>query len=142
MWKTGLGLVIAGFLLGDGLGLVGLAFVMFRRRKKDRLFWFLALLFAGFAGFLLCWIAAVSTIPREIQPKQYRLGLLCAFIILALGVWPATLHIIFGFWRKAPGPDALSGDQPVDFWLTSFAEIVQRELKAFFRNGNGRHKDP
>lgn len=129
MFKTALGLVLAGFLLGDGLGLLGLAWVMFRDRHKGRVFWFLSALFLAVALFILTWISAGSEIPPEARTVTYRWAILAASIVLALGIWPAVLHIIFGMWRKDENTTLLarSGDESVTSWVERIGQIVRDE---------------
>src|SRR5689334_16807835 len=100
MFKTALGLIIVGILVGDGLGLLGLAWVSFRDRKKSRFSLFLSILFFALTVFMLLWVSAAAEIPAEAKSLAYRRGILAALIALAIGVWPAVLHIMFGWWRK------------------------------------------
>lgn len=153
MFKTALGLMLAGVLFGDGLGLLGLAWVMWRDRRKGRVFGFLAALFLSLTMFMLLWISAASEVPAEARPTSYRWGVLAAASVLALGVWPTVLHIVFGLWHRL-GVNRLemsSGEQPNDFWIERFSRIeqvikderltsdelrtaVRGELQDFFKN--------
>lgn len=144
--------MLAGVLLGDGLGLMGLAWVMFKDRHKDRVFWFLAALFFSFTVYILLWVSAATEISTDVRTAVYRRGVLAASIVLALGIWPAVLHIIFGLWRNGKRKVMLmSGDQPADFWIAKIGQIVRdetlspealrdairAELQDFFRHRRG-----
>jgi len=153
MFKTGLGLLLAGFLFGDGLGLLGLAWVMFRDRHKGRVFWFLSSMYLSFALYMILWVSAAAEVPADVRTLAYRRGVLAAATVLALGVWPAVLHVIFGFWRKADDTSVLSsGSLPAEWWIERIAQIVRDEqltpeevkealrgeLKEFFKSGAKR----
>ena len=147
MFKTALGLILAGILFGDGLGLIGLFWVMFRDRKKDRVFWFLSFLFLSIAFFLLIWLSAGAEIPIEARTQRYRVGILVAASVLALGIWPAVLHMLFGLWQKQE-PPPISEAQAAEVLLQSIAqivrdeqlsaekirEVIRDELESFFKN--------
>ena len=98
MFKTGTGLVILGFLIGDGLALLALAVLMFRHRHRNRSFVFLCLMFLSQALFLLFWISAASGIPTSCRSDEYRRVIAMGLVCLALGVWPTYMHLIHGYW--------------------------------------------
>ena len=83
---------------GNGLALVALGIVMFRHRRISRSFQFLAALFFSSSLFLLIGLAAGLSFPGPVRPLGYRRMVLFGQAVLAAGVWPATLHLVFGQW--------------------------------------------
>ena len=137
MFKTAFGILLLLFLIGDIIGLVGLVWVLFRDRHRGRIYWSFSALLLSVVLFFFIWLSASGEIPADARTLRYRITILIAAIVLALGVWQAVLYIIFGLWHKQgdTGDVSVSGDRPTEYWIVTISQIVRDELQKFFRNG-------
>ena len=137
MFKTAFGILLALFLIGDIIGLIGLVWVLFRDRDRGRIYWCFSALLLSVVLFFFIWLSASGEIPADARTLRYRITILIAAVVLALGVWQAVLHVIFGLWRETGNTnDAItSGDKPSEYWIVTIGQIVRDELARFFKNG-------
>lgn len=104
-----LGLFILGLIAGDGLiaALVGAKLIFYKdqRGRRSATIVYLGLLFLAIAVHLLLFLVALGELPKpqpdmpNPRPLSFRLYILAALSVLALGVWPAALHFL-GLGKK------------------------------------------
>jgi len=87
-------LLLTGFAFGDGLKAGIAAWRLFRERKRSRQFKYLSVLFAALALYIPAVVLTASLIPKP-SPLNYRIALLVSLCILAAGIWPAALVMVF-----------------------------------------------
>lgn len=104
MFRSLLGWIVFGLLVGDGLALMGLSVIMFKLRNQNRSFVFLTLLFASMGVFLLFWLSAWGAIPVEARTSEYKVRCFIGLVLLAVGTWPVYLHLQFQFWMNGQPP--------------------------------------
>jgi predicted membrane channel-forming protein YqfA (hemolysin III family) len=102
--RTILGLAIFGLITGDGLIAIIVAVKLFAYKDeagyRHKTLIYIALLFLAVAIHLTLLLAAFGELPKptpEIphpRPLSFRIYVLAALSILALGVWPSALHFV------------------------------------------------